>query len=91
METNNKLYNRGVEILRETFGGTDVLILSDLYRLKPTKYTPGGKLGADLWIEGTKVFVGFQEMEDLMIYGKHIAEEIVGNIKKQQLNNDKNQ
>ena len=80
METESELYNRGVEILREAFDGTDVLILSDLYRLEPTEYAPGGKLGADLWIEGTKVFVGYAEMEDILIYGKHLAEDIVGKI-----------
>jgi len=42
METSNKLYNTGVEILREAFGGTDILILSDLYRLEPTEHAKGG-------------------------------------------------
>ena len=80
METESKLYNRGVEILREAFDGTDVLILSDLYRLEPTEHAKGGKVGADLWIEGTKVFVGYAEMDDVLVYGKHLAEDIVGRI-----------
>jgi len=80
MKTESKLYNRGVEILREAFGGTDILILSDLYRLTPTEHAPGGKVGADLWIEGTKVFIGYSEMEDVLTYGQHIAEDIVGKI-----------
>ena len=77
METESKLYNRGVERMREAFGGTDILILTDLYRLTPTPDAPGGKLGADLWIEGKKIFMGYSEMEDLLIYGPHLAEEFV--------------
>lgn len=80
METESEVYNLGVKILRKAFGGTDVLILSDLYRLTPTEYAPGGKVGADLWIEGTKVFVGYSEIESVLEYGLHMAEDIVGTI-----------
>jgi len=80
MKTESEFYNAGVDILRQAFGGTDVLILSDLYRLEPTKEAPGGRVGADLWIEGTKSFVGYQEMDDMMVYGIHLAESIVATI-----------
>ena len=86
MKTESELYNKGIEIMRLAFGGTDILILSDLYRLDPDEYHKAGKLGADIWIEGKKVFMGFSEIEDLMIYGPKMAEEYVYNILKDESN-----
>jgi hypothetical protein len=80
MKTESELYNRGIELMKLAFGGTDILILSDLYRLEPDEYHKGGKLGADIWVEGKKVFMGFSEIEDLMIYGPMMAEQYVYNI-----------
>lgn len=80
MKTKSDVFNMGVECLRNAFDGTDVLILSDLYRQKPNEYYPAGKLGADIWVEGIEVFMGHSEMEDVLVYGKHMAEEIIGKI-----------
>ena len=79
-KTESAIFNRGIEILRECFGGTDVLILSELYRLEPDEYHLAGKLGADVYIEGKKIFIGHQEMEDILFYGKAIAEDMIGTI-----------
>jgi len=77
MKTTNDAYNMGIELLKKAFGGTDILILSDLYRLEPDEFHKGGKLGADIWVEGIKIFMGFQEIEDMIIYGPAVAESIV--------------
>jgi len=82
MKTSSELYNHGIELMRTAFGGTDILILSDLYRLEPDEFHKGGKLGADIWVEGNKVFMGYQEIEDMVLYGPHIAEEFVYHITK---------
>lgn len=82
MKTSNEVFNRGIEILRTAFDGTDILILSDLYRRNPDKYCLAGRLGADIWVEGVKIFIGYSEMEDILIYGKHLAEEIIREILK---------
>jgi len=72
-----------VEIMRESFGGTEVEIVSDMYRLDPTEDAKGGRLGADIKINGIKTFLGHESMaEDICIYGKHLAEEFVYKIIK---------
>jgi len=77
MKTESELYNKGIELMRLAFGGTDILILSDLYRLEPDEHHKGGKVGADIWVEGKTVFMGYQEIEDMIVYGPKLAEEFV--------------
>ena len=88
MKTSNDFYNGGIELMKRAFGGTDILILSDLYRLEPTKFCPGGKVGADIWVEGVKTFMGYQEIEDMFIYGPHLAEDFVYQILKDKIQDE---
>ena len=70
-----------IERLRLSFGGTNVELLSEeMYRKTPDEYTPIGKLGVDISIEGVKTFLGCESMaEDIACtpYGQMLADEFV--------------
>lgn len=74
--------------LGKSFGGTNVKLLSEkMYRLTPDEFTPLGKLGVDIEIEGIKTFLGCESIaEDIAWlpdpYGQAIADELVYNVIK---------
>lgn len=63
--------------MRDCFDGTDVLILSEMYRSEPDEFCPLGYLGVDLYIDGKTIFFPYHIAESICVYGKHIAEEFV--------------
>lgn len=73
-----------VEILRKSFGGTNVKILSkEMYRLTPDEYSKAGRLGVDIEIEGIKVFFGCESnAESILEYGQHMADQFIFDIMK---------
>jgi hypothetical protein len=90
METNRKIspiIYGAIEKLRNSFGGTDVKLLSEeMYRKAPDEYTPLGKLGVDIEIMGIKTFLGCESMaEDIACtpYGQMLAEEFIAIIMKE--------
>jgi hypothetical protein len=70
-----------IERLRLCFEGTHVELISEkMYCLPPDEYSPIGKLGVDITIEGIKVFLGCESMAEEIActpYGQNIAEEFV--------------
>ena len=61
-----------VDFMRKSFGGTDVQIISDLYRSRPTQNAPAGELGCDIEVklaqhdmEPVKSFLSFNVAENM--------------------------
>jgi hypothetical protein len=72
-----------VEIMKTSFGGTDVKIISqEMYRNQSDNTTLIGILGVDIEIEGYKVFLSYSIAEDMCLYGQHVADNFVFNILK---------
>lgn len=75
-----------IERLKNSFGGTEVKLLSEkMYRIAPDKYTPLGRLGVDIEIEGIKTFLGCESCaEDIACtpYGQMLADDFVYNVLK---------
>lgn len=54
-----------IEILRKSFGGTEVKLISEkMYRREPDEWTPLGKLGVDIEINGIKTFLGCESIAE---------------------------
>lgn len=67
-----------IKLMSESFGNTNVKLISKgMYRLNPDAQSPLGTLGADIEIEGMKVFLGYQQAEDILIYGQKAADSFV--------------
>ena len=68
-----------IDTLRNSFGGTDVKLLSDkMYRRPPDESSPAGKLGVKIEVMGIKAFLGCESMaEQISVYGQSIADEYV--------------
>lgn len=75
-----------IEIMKKSFGGTDVQLLStEMYRLPPDEFAKAGRLGVDITINGVKTFLGHESMaEDIACtpYGQMIADDFVYTIIK---------
>ena len=76
--------HQAIEILRKTFGGTDVkLISTEMYRKPPSEFCALGYLGVDISVEGKQVFLGCESMAEEIAWnplGYMIAEEFVYNV-----------
>lgn len=75
-----------IKIMRKCFGGTKVKLISEkMYRIAPDEYTPLGKLGVDIEIEGIKTFLGCESMAEEIACtpcGRLIAEEFIYSVIK---------
>lgn len=71
------MIEHAVNVMKSCFDGTDILILSEIYRTEPEEFCPLGYLGVDLYIDGKIVFFPYHIAESIHAYGKHIAEEFV--------------
>jgi len=80
---------QAIEILRKTFGGTKVELLStEMYRLPPSELCALGYLGVDIEVEGIKVFLGCESMAEDIAWnpiGHLIANDFIYNILKGKL------
>ena len=83
----NTVLDTSLSILKNCFGGINVELLSeDLERIESTSdkwEERHGKIGAFFNIEGTKLFIPHRLMEDMLVYGENIANEIVWLIVKE--------
>ena len=81
--------HQAIDILRKTFGGTDVeLISTEMYRKPPSEFCALGYLGVDISIEGKRVFLGCESMAEEIAWnplGDKIAEDFIYNILKEKL------
>jgi hypothetical protein len=74
-----------VEFMRKSFGGTEVEIVSEAYRLEPSEDAPAGALGCDITVKildyemtPVKTFLRNSIAEDMAwSYGQMIADEMV--------------
>ena len=68
-----------IELLKNTqFGEIDVKLLStEMIRSTPTQHNKIGLLGVKIEIEGQNMFLTYQTAEDMLIYGRQLAEEII--------------
>jgi len=67
-----------VDQMRESFGGTEVNIIStEMERTEPTEFAKAGVCGFRCEIEGIKTFIPYSACEDMTAYGQHIADELV--------------
>jgi hypothetical protein len=93
MHNTTPAIEKAVEIMRNCFGGTEVSIVSDCYRLEPTKEAPAGALGCDIQLkvpgremDPIKLFFGNTLAEDIawppLEYGEMVANEIVFTVLK---------
>lgn len=75
IESNNEIPAAipiAVEFMRKSFGGTEVEIVSEAYRLEPSEDAPAGALGCDIVIKIPNV-----EMTPIKTFlGNSIAEDI---------------
>lgn len=82
-----------VDFLRHktSFGEIDVKILSENeYRQPPDEFAPAGRVGADIEVEGVKLFLGHECMaEPILWYGAIVADEVVYNCLKVKYDRDK--
>lgn len=76
----SEIVHIAIEMMQKTFDGTKVELNCSKMRLQPNQYYPGDKLGVDIKIEGIKFFLGYSEIEDMIVYGIHIAEQLVYNV-----------
>lgn len=76
-----------VDFLRHNtdFGELDIKILSEEeYRLPPEEHVPLGRWGADIEIDGVKVFLGHESMaEEILWYGKPVANQFLYHVLKE--------
>ena len=90
-----KVIYLAIDIIKKRFGGIDVKLISDkMYRISPDEYTPLGKLGVDIEIEGIKTFLGCESMAQEIVhtpYGSMVADEFIFNIIKPNLKNMKSE
>ena len=77
MTKSTSVVNSAVEIMRGCFGGTDVLILGEIYRLTPDEFNRAGQVVIDLMIDGKKLTCPYAVMEEICFYGKTIADDVV--------------
>lgn len=64
-----------VEFMKKSFGGTDVEIVSEAYRLKPSEDAPAGALGCDIHIK-----IPNHQMDPVKLFFRNsIAEDIAWN------------
>ena len=79
--------HQAIEILRKSFGGTQVeLISTEMYRLPPSEFCALGYLGVDIRVEGKQVFLGCESMAEEIAWnpmGKMIAEDFIYNVLKE--------
>ncbi len=82
-----------IELMKKSFGGTDIEIISDAYRLSPSEDAPAGALGCDIHIKipeydmiPVKMFLRNSISEDIAWWnimggapdlGQMVADEIV--------------
>ena len=83
---------QAIDILRKTFGGTTVELLSTkMYRQPPSEFCKLGYLGVDIKIQGIKTFLGCESMAEEIAWnpmGYSIAEEFVFNVIKAEMEKD---
>ena len=84
MEYNRKIAPQvlaAIEILKQTFGGTKVELLStEMYRLPSSEFCPLGYLGVDILVEGKKTFLGCESMAEEIAcnpLGMYVAEDFI--------------
>jgi len=64
----------------QSFGGSEVNIISGMYRKEPNEFYKAGQLGLDIELDGVKVFLGCESMAEEMVYnqmGKFIVDDFV--------------
>jgi len=80
---------QAIEILRKTFGGTQVELLStEMYRKPPSEFCALGYLGVDISVEGKKVFLGCESMAEEIAWnpmGWMVAEEFIFEVLKEEI------
>jgi hypothetical protein len=82
MEISPVVYN-AVELMKNSFGGTDVKIFSEKkYRTQPNEYSPIGVLGVDIYIQDIIVFLSYSISENISVYGQYLADSFVFDILK---------
>lgn len=68
-----------IDVIKNCFGGLEVNLISEkMYRRAPDEFTPLGKLGVDIEINGIKTFLGCESMAEQIMcnpMGQMIAEE----------------
>jgi len=88
MEIAPQIY-QAITILKRTFGGTEIELLSDeMYRKPPSEFCKLGYLGVDISVQGRKVFLGCESMAEEIAWnplGLRIAEEFIYSIFKEEI------
>ena len=74
-----------VKMMRKSFGGVEIEIISkEMVRSSPNQYAPVGNLGVTVSIYSGfrhhRLFLGYQLSEDMVFYGQHIADDVVGKV-----------